>query len=60
MQWIIYVVKNQLFMYTCTEKKLNWLKQIHFVDEKISRFNKISFVTTKPMWNEQNFKFWLK
>ena len=44
----------KVFLYT--EKK-SWFKQIHFVDEKISCFNKMSFVTTKPMQNKQKFSF---
>ena len=41
----------------CTQKKFSSFKQIEFVDEKLSHFNKMSFVTTKPIRNQQNFTF---
>ena len=44
------VATSLIYRKKFTEKKVRSLKQMHFVDEKICHINKMSFVTTKPIF----------
>ena len=51
-----YIAMVQNVRYTLN-KKFSSFKRMHFIDAKISRFNKMPFGTTKPMRNHENLTF---